>query len=124
MHLRPFRSLLIALAMSLGAPALAAPAKIGKIDVVGNHRIEKDAILEKMSLKAGQNLDPARIKADILSIFSMGFFEDISLEQEGSTLIVRVRERPVVTKITYIGAEEFETKDMEEATGLKPFNVL
>jgi len=112
------------------SPEAAALAEVvangvaSKIEVSGNQRIEKDAILEKMSIKVGDNYDSAKIKKDILSIFSMGFFEDIVFEQEGSVLKVQLRERPVISKIEYHGSEEFEVKDLEEATGLKLFHVL
>lgn len=101
-----------------------AATPISKIEISGNQRIEKDAVLEKMSLKVGAEVTPAKVRSDILSIFEMGFFEDISFDQEGSVLKVSLKERPVITKITYEGNEELETKDMDEATGLKPFNVL
>jgi outer membrane protein insertion porin family len=118
------RSILLCLA--LWAPlSQAAPAKaIEKIQVEGRRRIEEDAILEKMSLKPGMQATPEKVRADIKNIFSLGYFEDIRFEQDGGTLKVKVRERPVVVEIKYEGSEEFEPKDLEEATGLKPFNVL
>jgi outer membrane protein insertion porin family len=103
--------------------AFAAPISGFKIE--GLQRIEADAVLEKMSLKKGDEVRPDRIAADLKNIFTLGFFEDIEISQDGEgMLIVRVKERPVVTEIVYEGAEEFETKDFEEATLLKPFNVL
>lgn len=99
-----------------------------KVEVKGNSRIESDAILEKMALKPGDALESSAVAADIRSIFSLGYFEDVrfSLDSDGgvSTLVVEVKERPVVTKITYVGAEEFDAGELEETTGLKPFHVL
>ncbi|NCN27089.1 outer membrane protein assembly factor BamA [bacterium] len=97
---------------------------ISKVEVLGNNRIEADAILEKMSLRKGVTPTQAAVKQDILDIFSLGYFEDIRIEQEASKLIVRVKERPVISTITYKGAEEFQDDDLKEITGLKPFMVL
>jgi outer membrane protein insertion porin family len=97
---------------------------ISEIVIEGQRRIEKDAILEKMELKKGSDRTPEKIRQDILNIFSMGYFEDVRMDAEGSKLIVRVKERPVVTKISYKGVEEFESKDLEEMSGLKPYHVL
>jgi outer membrane protein insertion porin family len=94
------------------------------IRVEGNKRIETDAILEKMSLKIGDALTRARVASDIRNIFSLGFFEDIRFSEEQGVLTVTVKERPVVTEIVYVGSEEFQEKDLQEASGLKPFNVL
>lgn len=105
-------------------PGPAPVPVIQKIQVAGNKRIEADAITEKMAIKTGSAPTREQVAADIHSIFDLGFFEDVRFEEDQGTLTVTVRERPVVTDITYEGADEFETKDLEEATNLKPFNVL
>lgn len=99
-------------------------ATVSQIRIEGNRRIETDAILEKMSIKKGQALSSERVASDIRSIFSLGFFEDIRFFDENGVLVVKVKERPVVTEIVYSGSEEFQEKDLQEASGLKPFNVL
>ncbi len=97
---------------------------IKEVIVEGNSRIEKDAILEKMSLKAGKPYVESQVRSDILSIFGMGFFEDVAVDESSGVLKVSVRERPVITKIEYKGSAEFENKDLEEASGLKAFHVV
>jgi outer membrane protein insertion porin family len=106
------------------AVSVFAQSKIDDIVVQGNRRIEKDAVLEKMSLKKGGAFNEEAVRQDILSIFSMGYFEDIRMDREGSKLVVSLKERPVVAKISYHGADEFEAKELDEITGLKPYHVL
>jgi len=110
------------LVLAYSGTLLAAP--LSKIQVSGNRRIETDAILEKMSLKAGDEPTRERVAADIRSVFSLGYFEDLRFEEDAGVLRVVVRERPVVSEIVYEGSEEFQAKDLQEATGLKPFTVL
>jgi outer membrane protein insertion porin family len=105
------------------AKASAIP-RISSVKVAGNRRIEGDAVLERMKIKAGSEAAPEQVAADIRAIFALGYFEDVRMELDAGLLTVRVRERPVVTEIVYEGSEEFQPKDLEEATGLKPFNVL
>jgi outer membrane protein insertion porin family len=116
------RRVFFTVALALSGSLLAAP--VSKIQVSGNSRIESDAILEKMSLKVGQEASRERVAADLRSVFSLGYFEDVRFEEDAGTLTVRVRERPVVSDIVYEGSEEFQTKDLQEASGLKPFTVL
>ncbi len=98
---------------------------IKTILIEGNNRIENDAILEKMQLKVGGFVTPQKVAEDIRSLFEMGFFEDVRfLVREGDALVVKVRERPVVVKVSFTGHDEFETKDLEEAITFKVFNVL
>ena len=105
-----------------GASAFAAPLQ--KIEIAGNKRIEADAIREKMTLKEGSTLSRDAASQDILSIFSMGFFEDVRMDDDGGKLIVTVRERPVIAEVKFEGSDEFENKDLDEAAGIKAFNVL
>ncbi|NCN95740.1 MAG: outer membrane protein assembly factor BamA, partial [Bdellovibrionales bacterium] len=116
-------SMLVAFTVCFALPeAFAAP--IQSITVSGNKRIEADAILEKMSLKVSSEPSPVAVAADIRNIFSLGYFEDIRISQDGGVLSVVVRERPVITEIVFEGSEEFESKDLQETTELKPFTVL
>ncbi len=113
--------------LAIGAyffPQMAFSQNIEDIEIQGNRRIEKDAILEKMSLRKGDSFAPERVRKDLLALFNMGFFDDIRLEKSGNKLIVIVKERPVVTKITFKGYEEFESKELDEMSGLKAYRVL
>ena len=104
-------------------PTVPSVALTG-VEVVGQRRIEKDAILEKIKLKSGVTLTGEGVRIDILSVFGMGFFEDVRFDLNGTVLQITVKERPVVTKIEYQGSEEFEKKDLDDASALKPFTVL
>ncbi len=129
-------ALIVALLLASSAGALAQTAKnqskkstpstgiISKIEIVGQQRIEADAIAEKITSKAGAPLSSETVRGDILNIFSLGFFEDVQVDFQSGTLKYTVKERPVVTKITFEGSDEFETKDLEEMVSIKPFTVL
>jgi outer membrane protein insertion porin family len=110
--------------LSFLTTSMAFGAPIAEIKFEGLKRIEAEAVAEKMTLKKGDEPRPDRVAEDIKNIFSLGYFEDVEMLQSGNKLIVRLRERPVVTQIEYEGAEEFEKKDLEEATTLKAFNVI
>jgi outer membrane protein insertion porin family len=102
---------------------------VGKVDVQGLKRIEKDAVLNKLALKPGQKLTREGLRADIQSIFAMGFFDDIDVRGEsgGSELVdlaFVVRERPVVAKITFEGNERIGTDDLKNVTKIKEWSIL
>ncbi|HVJ66260.1 MAG TPA: outer membrane protein assembly factor BamA [Bdellovibrionota bacterium] len=113
-----------ALSAFLVFASTALAAKVASVQVKGNARIEADAIMERMQLKKGAEITADAARADTLSIFELGYFEDVRILESGGALTVQVRERPVVEKIRYEGASEFETKELEETSGLKPFKVL
>lgn len=98
--------------------------KVSRIEVQGNKRIEKDAILEKMSIKALKSFDQQDVSRVVKEIFSLGFFEDVQLQIDGDLLTVVVRERPIISKISFTGSDEFEDKELTDISGIKVFNVM
>ena len=73
--------------LAIGAyffPQMAFSQNIEDIEIQGNRRIEKDAILEKMSLRKGDSFASERVRKDLLALFNMGFFDDIRLEKSGN----------------------------------------
>ena len=114
----------IAFFLFLLTPYAAKAESFGEIEVRGNKRIEQSAVIEKMTLRPGMALTSEAVRRDVQSIFSLGFFKDIQFDLEGKKLIVKVVERPYVSRIEYIGSTEFENKDLEDATKLKSYRVL
>lgn len=106
------------------ASAKTAESTFQEIEVRGNNRIERSAIIEKMKLRPGMKLDGEAVRTDIMSIFSLGYFRDVRMDLENNKLVVTVAERPYFTKIEYVGAAEFETKDLEDITKLKAYRVI
>ncbi len=101
-----------------------AAETFSEIEIQGNNRIDRAAIIEKMSLRPGQAITNDAVRRDIQNIFGLGFFRDVQIDISAKKLIVKVLERPYVSKIEYIGSSEFEEKDLVEATKLKSFRVL
>src|ERR1700686_2961536 len=100
---------LVVAAMLAASVALAqGPAPIiSKIQIVGNQRVEEDAIRIHITQQVGQPLDPALVDADIKSIDRLGFFSSVSahvVNQGGqSVLVYYVKERPQITDAKFYG---------------------
>lgn len=101
--------------------------KITRIEVKGNRRIDKDAILGVMQTREGDILSPARLREDLKAIFKMGFFTDVRFEvrdvPEGRILAVIVQEKPAIRQIIIQGNRKIKEKKILEAMDLKPFSV-
>jgi len=104
--------------------SLVSAQKIQKIQVLGNNRIESESILEKMDLKVSSELNGAAVRKDILSIFEMGYFQDIRFSEDSGVLSVQVKERPVLVDISFEGNSVFSDEDLKEALALKAYKVL
>lgn len=111
------------------APAVAAAPEpslgtIGAIRVEGNQRIESRTIISYFGLKAGDTFNQSDINAALKNLFVTGFFSDVKLLREGSTLIISVKENPVISKVAFEGNERIETKDLEKEVELKPRSIF
>ena len=114
------------------AATVAINALVGKnvlaIDVKGLKRIEKDAVLAKITTKVGQPLKAEQIRSDVEAIFKMGFFDDIEIQGDlvptGVNVTVSVHERPVISKIEFDGNERISTSDLQEVVKVKEWSIL
>jgi outer membrane protein insertion porin family len=121
--------LALALALVLGAPALAAEAPVvGGVVVEGNRRVEADAIKAAVSTKVGQPIDPRKVDEDVKSVMKLGFFSDVVIEERGDpatpTLVVRVVERPAVRETRLEGNDELSKDDLKDTVEVKQYSVL
>ncbi len=101
---------------------------IRRVDTQGLKRIEKDAALGKISSKVGQPLRATDIREDIRALFEVGYFDEIVVRGEtsadGVILKYGFKERPVISKIEFVGNERVSTKDLEEVTKVKIWSIL
>src|SRR5271170_594878 len=88
---------------------------ISKIEIIGNQRVEEDAIRIHITQQIGQPLDPNAVTADEKSIYLLGFFQAVSghVEQQGSqsVLVYRVKERPQITDVKLYGMKAIRSND-------------
>ncbi len=101
---------------------------IREIKVSGTKRLEKDVITNRIRSEVGQPLDREKIREDIQALFSLGYFETIQVETQGSpaalTLVYTIKEKPVLSDLTFEGQSELKTEELQEASGLKAFEIF
>lgn len=98
------------------------------IEVRGLKRIEKEAILGKLSTKPGVAIERETIRGDVQALFSMGYFDEITVEAErsdaGANLVIVLHERPVITAIEFEGNERITTTDLQAVIKVKQWSIL
>jgi outer membrane protein insertion porin family len=102
---------------------------VSNIDVTGLKRIEKDAVISKITTRGGQPLSAEQVRSDIQALFTMGYFDDIEVRGEAAdgnrvNLTYVLRERPVIAEIEFDGNERIDTKDLEEVIKVKQWSIL
>ena len=108
--------------------AHAEGEKLVEIKIQGNRRIESAAILNVVSLHAGDTLSDEKTDADIRSIYRMGHFQDVQalkdVSDKGVVLVYLVQEKPIVRDISFEGNKEIKTDKLKESLDLRLNSVF
>ncbi len=100
-------SLLLSSSILSSMPAFAE--KIKDIDVSGNERIEKETIINYISLKINQEFEQKQLLESVKELYKTDLFNDVSLKFNNGVLRVYVKETPLVTKVQFSGNSRIKT---------------
>lgn len=97
---------------------------ITQVSVTGNERVEPETIASYLSVGPGDPFDPTLLDASLKSLFRTGLFSDVELTAQGTTLIVRVVENPIINRIIFEGNKKLDNEDMFEEVQIRPRTVF
>lgn len=94
----------IMLGSLMGVPAWAFESfVVENIRVEGLQRLEVGTVLTYLPLATGDEINEQSGQQAIRALYGTGLFQDVRLEREGDTLVIQVRERPAISKLTIEG---------------------
>ncbi len=116
-------SILIIVGFLVLMPTLKAvePFTIKEIQVQGLQRVELGTFFTFLPIKVGEVMDDVRAPMVVRGIFRSGSFKEIELARSGNILIILLKERPIISNLTFEGNKAIKTKDLEN--GLKQQGV-
>ncbi|MDF2481544.1 MAG: bamA [Stenotrophomonas indicatrix] len=109
------RLLALALAAVTGAPALAQAAEpftVSDIRVDGLQRISSGTVFTYLPVERGETVTDSKVGETIRALYKTGFFEDVQLDRQGSILVVTVKERPAINKLTVTGNKDIKSDQL------------
>ncbi|MDA0703062.1 MAG: outer membrane protein assembly factor BamA [Proteobacteria bacterium] len=124
--MRVFVTLLISTWLVLPGAAFAQTAlaqagpMVTEVRVDGNQRIESETIFSYLEVKPGDQFDRALMDKSLKDLFDTGLFADVTLVQEGSTVIVRVVENPIINRIAFEGNDKLSDDNLSGEIQLRP----
>lgn len=95
--------ILIFLFSQLMTTAWAETFVVQRIQFDGLQRVSPATIESYLPIKPGQRLSSAKTAEIVKSLYKTGFFDRISLDRDGNTLIIHVLERPTIGELTIKG---------------------
>ena len=122
--------------MTFGSSAVFAQEIIGpireffrvdSIEILGNRKVESEAIIEKLSTRAEMMLDNYLLRKDLSRIYEMKYFEEVEayhkIKDGKNILLFKVKEKPIISKISFEGNDEINDDDLKEQVKTKEFNI-
>jgi outer membrane protein insertion porin family len=105
-------------------PAAAAGGTITAVQIQGNVRAEPETIRSYLQLKEGQTYDPAAADRSLKALFGTGLFADVVIDMQGSTLVVKVTENPIINRVAFEGNRKIEDDKLRDEVQSKPRQVF
>ncbi|MGH8258272.1 MAG: outer membrane protein assembly factor BamA [Steroidobacteraceae bacterium] len=99
----------------VASPDSTADFVIGDIRIEGLQRISEGTVFNYLPINIGDRLTPQRVREAIRALYNTGFFRDVQLRREGSTLIVVVVERPSIESFEITGNKDIKTEDLQKS---------
>jgi len=106
------------------AAATTPVAAATSITVEGNRRIEADTIRSYFKPGPSGALDAGQVDDGLKALIETGLFSDVKIERQGSRLIVRVVENPVIGRVAFEGNKKVKDEQLTAEVQSKPRGTL
>lgn len=126
------RARLLATAVFIGAatvsqpflmPAFAQVFSFSNVTIEGNERVDAATILNYAGIKRGDEVSAAGLNDAYQRILNSNLFETVELVPQGSTLLIRVQEYPIVNVISIEGNKRLKDEKLAELIQSQPRRV-
>ena len=101
---------------------------VDSIQVEGNQRIDKEAILAVVTTRKGDRLDFDQLDRDLRDIHRMKYFMDVKIDikdgPEGKIVLFIVVEKPSIGEIVFKGNQKLGEEELKEEVGITLYAIL
>jgi outer membrane protein insertion porin family len=115
--------LLLGFLLSANVAYAEFPAfKVKDIRLEGVVSVEPSLVFHNFPINSGEVITQAALSAAVKKLYKSGYFQDIEIERDANVLILKLVERPAVSKIRLKGNKVIKTEALKEgleASGLK-----
>jgi outer membrane protein insertion porin family len=106
------------------APRGVPGGTISSIQITGNVRAEVDTVRSYLQLREGQTYDPAAADRSLKALFGTGLFADVTMDMQGSVLVVKLVENPIINRVAFEGNKKIEDDKLRDEVQSKPRQVF
>ena len=126
------RARLLATAVFIGAatasapfltPAFAQVFSFSNVTIEGNSQVDSATILNYAGISRGEEVSAGGLNDAYQRILNSGLFETVELVPQGSTLVIRVKEYPIVNVISIEGNKRLKDDRLAELIQSQPRRI-
>ncbi len=85
---------------------------VSDIRLEGLTRIPAGTVFSSLPIEKGDRIDQTRASEAVRALFKTGFFNDIELTRQDNILVVKLSERPAISKLEITGNKDLKTEDL------------
>ncbi len=111
----------IIILLSINLPLSAEESNISDIKVQGLKRVDPGLVFDNIPFEVDTPISEADFSEAIQLLYQTGQFKNISIDLEGSVVIIIVNEKPIISTISFYGAEAIQPDKIKE--GMLQMNV-
>jgi outer membrane protein insertion porin family len=105
-------------------PTLAQNFQFNRIVVDGNIRVGDAAVLSRAGIAPGQTLTAGQVNDALQKLQTSGLFETVSVEPQGSTLVITVVELPTINRVSFEGNRRVDDEALSATVQSQERRVL
>ena len=102
------------LLVSVILPIYAEDTTISDIKVQGLKRVDPGLVFDNIPFEVDTPINEANFSEAIQLLYKTGQFKNISIDLEGSVVIISVNEKPIISTITFHGANAIQPEKIKE----------
>ncbi len=87
---------------------------VGDIRIEGLQRVSEGTVFNYLPVNIGDELSPSRVREALKALYGTGFFSDVELRRDGSTLVIAVKERPSIESFEIKGNKDIKTEELQK----------
>ena len=106
--------LILLLVVSIVLPVYAEEISISDIKVQGLKRVDPGLVFDNIPFEVDTPISEANFSEAIQLLYKTGQFKNISIDLEGNVVVIIVNEKPIISTITFHGADAMQPDKLKE----------
>lgn len=102
----------------------ATTGVVRAVVVRGTERLEPETVRSYINLSIGERYDRDRLDQAVKALYASELFADATIRDDNGTLIVEVKENPVINRIIIEGAKRVKEEKIREEIRLAPRQIF